>query len=171
MRVEELRIGEIYKGKISMVESYGIFVDIGTHTDGFIHISRLGISSLKQGLENALRVGEVVTVQIIDIDPVTDSISLVLADENALYQTVDLQPIMLPEREILKRVTIRRAKKAPQLLVPSRRRIMTLEARQRLKTHKRAVMAEQQAFQLHLARLKTGISQNTQSITAMDDSG
>ncbi|KAI5063510.1 hypothetical protein GOP47_0022057 [Adiantum capillus-veneris] len=169
VRQEDLRIGRLYKGKVSVVESYGVFVDIGVHVDGFVHISRLGRSLVrKEG--DVMQVGQDVTVQIVDMHPRADSILLLLAPEESFLETLKLQPLTLSEREILNRAAARRAKKSAARCADtlSTRRVMSFETRQRLKAHRRLVLAERQAIQLHQVRSRLSLCETPESVPAPD---
>ncbi|MCO5608752.1 hypothetical protein L7F22_062967 [Adiantum nelumboides] len=170
VRLEDLRIGGYYKGKITVVESYGVFVDIGAPVDGFVHISRLD-KLLRRKEEDLMQVGQDVTVQIVDLNPCDESISILLAPEEDSLMTVKLQPLALSERQILNRTASRRANKtaARGAEALSMRRAMSFETRQRLKVHRRVVLAEWQATQLHQVRSRTSFCETPEGVLAATD--
>ena len=61
-------IGEIYKGKVKSILPFGAFVEIFPGQDGLLHISEIDWKRLEK-VEEALKVGDVVEVKIIGIDP------------------------------------------------------------------------------------------------------
>eukprot|EP00250_Pteridium_aquilinum_P009181 c18497_g1_i1 orf=342-1382(-) len=165
VRIQDLRIGCIYKGKVSIIESYGVFVDIGAHIDGFVHISRLGRSFVRR-VEDVVQLGQDVTVQIVDVDLHANSISLLLGPEEGFTENVSLRCLTLSEHEVVNRAAARRANKlARRAENPSPRRGTSLETRQRLKAYRRAVLAERQAIQLHQARSRARNSNAPESLS------
>jgi len=54
-------------------------VDIGVHQDGLVHISQLADRFVKNPME-VVSVGDIVTVKVLDIDPVRKRISLSMRD-------------------------------------------------------------------------------------------
>ncbi|BAO06234.1 MULTISPECIES: CvfD/Ygs/GSP13 family RNA-binding post-transcriptional regulator [Enterococcus] len=71
------RIGEIIKGKITGIQPYGAFVSLDEETQGLIHVSEVQ-SGYTKSIHTLLKVGQPVTVQIIDIDEYSNKISLSL---------------------------------------------------------------------------------------------
>ena len=63
----EVEIGKIYTGKVTKVEDFGCFVDIGVHEDGLVHISQLSNRRVKHPLD-VVKVGDVVKVRVLDVD-------------------------------------------------------------------------------------------------------
>eukprot|EP00976_Prorocentrum_cordatum_P104883 1194064-Prorocentrum_minimum.AAC.1 len=41
LRPEEINVGDVYKGVVSFVHTYGAFVDYGAQADGFVHMSEI----------------------------------------------------------------------------------------------------------------------------------
>ena len=61
-------VGEIYKGKVKSILPFGAFVEILPGQDGLLHISEVDWKRLEK-VEEALKVGDIVEVKIIGIDP------------------------------------------------------------------------------------------------------
>lgn len=78
----EYKIGMVLTGKITGVQPYGAFVSLDSQTQGLIHVSEVKNGFIKN-INEELKIGDQVTVKIIDIDEYTKKISLsirVLAD-------------------------------------------------------------------------------------------
>lgn len=71
------KIGQIIKGKLTGIQPYGAFVSLDEETQGLIHVSEVQ-SGYTKSIHNLLKVGQPVTVQIIDIDEYSKKISLSL---------------------------------------------------------------------------------------------
>lgn len=67
LEMEDLEQGMILKGTVRNVIDFGVFVDIGVHQDGLVHISQISDRYIKHPLE-AVRVGDVVQVKVMSID-------------------------------------------------------------------------------------------------------
>ena len=65
--MKDLKVGMILKGTVRNVIDFGAFVDIGVHQDGLVHISQMTDKYIKHPLE-AVKVGEVVKVWVLDVD-------------------------------------------------------------------------------------------------------
>lgn len=70
----KVAIGDVYKGEVKSITSYGVFVDLGG-VDGMIHISELSWSRIKHPSE-VVKVGDVLEVYIKDLDSEKKKISL-----------------------------------------------------------------------------------------------
>jgi len=68
-------IGEIYRGKVKNITTFGAFVEILPGKDGLLHISEIDWARLKD-VESALKVGDEVEVKLIDIDNKTGKLKL-----------------------------------------------------------------------------------------------
>ena len=65
--MKDLKPGMILKGTVRNVIDFGVFVDIGVHQDGLVHISQITDKYIKHPLE-AVSVGDIVDVQVLDVD-------------------------------------------------------------------------------------------------------
>ena len=65
--MKDLKPGMILKGTVRNVIDFGVFVDIGVHQDGLVHISQITDKYIKHPLE-AVSVGDVVDVQVLSVD-------------------------------------------------------------------------------------------------------
>lgn len=75
MKIEDLQIGMKLKGVVRNIVDFGAFVDIGVKQDGLLHISQISNKFIKNPLE-ALKVGDVIDVEVISIDIEKGRISL-----------------------------------------------------------------------------------------------
>ena len=64
-------------GTVRNVVDFGVFVDIGVHQDGLVHISQVSDRRLRHPSE-AVRVGDVVRVKVLEVDEKRKRISLSL---------------------------------------------------------------------------------------------
>jgi protein Tex len=75
MDIKDLAAGMILTGTVRNVIDFGVFVDIGVHQDGLVHISEIGNKFIRHPSE-ALTVGDVVKVAVLAVDPDKKRISL-----------------------------------------------------------------------------------------------
>ena len=75
--MKDLKPGMILKGTVRNVIDFGVFVDIGVHQDGLVHISQITDRYIKHPLE-AVSVGDVVDVQILSVDMAKKRIALTM---------------------------------------------------------------------------------------------
>lgn len=73
--VKEPEAGEIYDGEVVGIKDFGAFVRLTPNKDGLLHISRIANGRLAK-VEDALSIGDVVKVQVIEVDPKSGKISL-----------------------------------------------------------------------------------------------
>lgn len=67
MEMEDLKPGMRLKGTVRNVIDFGIFVDIGVHQDGLVHISKITDRYIKHPLE-VVSVGDIVEVEVLGVD-------------------------------------------------------------------------------------------------------
>ena len=75
--MKDLKPGMVLKGTVRNVIDFGVFVDIGVHQDGLVHISQITEKYIKHPLE-AVSVGDIVDVQVLDVDMQKKRISLTM---------------------------------------------------------------------------------------------
>ncbi len=75
--MKDLKPGMVLKGTVRNVIDFGAFVDIGVHQDGLVHISQITEKYIKHPLE-AVSVGDIVDVQVLDVDLQKKRISLTM---------------------------------------------------------------------------------------------
>ena len=77
MDMKDLKEGMELKGTVRNVIDFGVFVDIGVHQDGLVHISQITNRYIKHPSE-VLKVGDIVTVWVISVDVDKKRISLTM---------------------------------------------------------------------------------------------
>ena len=77
LEMKDLKPGMILKGTVRNVIDFGVFVDIGVHQDGLVHISQITDRFIKHPLE-AVSVGDIVEVQVLGVEPEKKRISLTM---------------------------------------------------------------------------------------------
>ena len=75
--MKDLKPGMILKGTVRNVIDFGVFVDIGVHQDGLVHISQITDRFIKHPLE-AVSVGDIVDVQVLTVDVAKKRIGLTM---------------------------------------------------------------------------------------------
>lgn len=81
LTIEDLEPGMELKGTVRNVVDFGAFVDIGIGVDGLVHISQIADYYIKHPLE-AVAVGDIVTVWVLDVDTQRQRIGLTMRQNN-----------------------------------------------------------------------------------------
>ena len=81
MGMEDLKPGMELTGTVRNVIDFGAFVDIGVHQDGLVHISQLCERFIKHPSQ-AVRVGDVVKVKVLEVDVKKKRIALTMKGLN-----------------------------------------------------------------------------------------
>ena len=79
LEMKDLKPGMVLTGTVRNVIDFGVFVDIGVHQDGLVHISRVCNRYIKHPSE-VVSVGDVVKVAVLDVDEKRKRISLTMRD-------------------------------------------------------------------------------------------
>lgn len=77
VKLEDIKPGTIMRGTVRNITDFGVFVDIGIKTAGFIHISELSKRFIKHPLD-VVSVGDILNVIVISVDPKRNRIGLSL---------------------------------------------------------------------------------------------
>lgn len=78
MEIKDLTPGMVLKGTVRNVIDFGVFVDIGVHQDGLVHISQITNKKfIKHPLE-AVSVGDIVEVKVMSVDEAKKRIQLTM---------------------------------------------------------------------------------------------
>ena len=75
LEMKDLKPGMILSGTVRNVIDFGVFVDIGVHQDGLVHISQVCNRKLRHPSE-VLQVGDIVKVSVLEVDEKRKRISL-----------------------------------------------------------------------------------------------
>jgi polyribonucleotide nucleotidyltransferase len=65
--VREVKIGEIYKGKVKRILDFGAFVEVLPGQEGLVHISKLANRRVEK-VTDIVNVGDVIPVKVVEID-------------------------------------------------------------------------------------------------------
>jgi polyribonucleotide nucleotidyltransferase len=68
-------VGEIYKGKVKNIQSFGAFIEILPGQDGLLHISEIDWKRLNT-VDEVLKIGDEVEVKLIEVDAKTGKLKL-----------------------------------------------------------------------------------------------
>ena len=79
LELKDLKPGMVLTGTVRNVIDFGVFVDIGVHQDGLVHISRVCDRYIKHPSE-VLAVGDIVKVVVLEVDEKRNRISLSIRD-------------------------------------------------------------------------------------------
>ena len=82
MGIEDLKVGMELTGTVRNVVDFGAFIDIGVHQDGLVHISEITDRYIKHPSE-VLKVGQVVTVRVKEVDIKKNRIGLTMRASKA----------------------------------------------------------------------------------------
>jgi uncharacterized protein len=78
-KMEDLRPGMKLPGIVTNITAFGVFVDVGVHQDGLIHVSELSNRFVKNPGE-IVKVHQKVTVTVLDVDLTRKRIALSMKD-------------------------------------------------------------------------------------------
>lgn len=77
LELKDLATGMILKGTVRNVIDFGVFVDIGVHQDGLVHISQICDRYIKHPLE-VVSIGDIVEVKVLNVDVKKQRIGLTM---------------------------------------------------------------------------------------------
>jgi polyribonucleotide nucleotidyltransferase len=63
----EVKVGNIYEGKVVSTKDFGAFVEIAPGTDGMVHISELAYGYVKT-VSEVVKIGDLIKVKVINVD-------------------------------------------------------------------------------------------------------
>jgi uncharacterized protein len=87
----DLKPGMALEGIVTNVTKFGAFVDVGVHQDGLVHISELSNRYIKDPNE-AVKVGQIVKVQVLSADAKTKRIALSI-------KALQAKPVAKPKQD------------------------------------------------------------------------
>ena len=77
LEIKDLKPGMVLSGTVRNVIDFGVFVDIGVHQDGLVHISRVCDRKIRHPSE-VVQVGDVVKVSVLEVDEKRKRIGLTM---------------------------------------------------------------------------------------------
>ena len=77
LEIKDLKPGMVLTGTVRNVIDFGVFVDIGVHQDGLVHISQVCNQYIRHPSE-VVTVGDVVKVAVLEVDEKRKRISLTM---------------------------------------------------------------------------------------------
>ena len=78
LEMKDLTEGMVLKGTVRNVIDFGVFVDIGVHQDGLVHISEITDKKFIKHPVEAVSVGDIVDVKVLSVDPKRKRIQLTM---------------------------------------------------------------------------------------------
>ena len=78
LEMKDLKEGMLLKGTVRNVIDFGVFVDIGVHQDGLVHISQLSATKFVKHPLEVVKVGDIVDVKVLGVDLDKKRISLTM---------------------------------------------------------------------------------------------
>jgi len=96
LSLEDLMPGMQLNGVVRNVVDFGVFVDIGVKSDGFIHISQISDRRVRHPMD-VMSIGDVVTVSVVSVDLERKRIALTMRDVNKVERA--------PRRDMTGRTT------------------------------------------------------------------
>lgn len=74
--IKDLEPGMVLPGIVTNIVNYGVFVDLGVHLDGLVHISQLSSKGFVKDPNSVVKIGEAVRVRVVEVDLPRKRISL-----------------------------------------------------------------------------------------------
>ena len=68
LEMKDLKEGMILKGTVRNVIDFGVFVDIGVHQDGLVHVSQLSATKFVRHPLEVVKVGDIVEVKVLSVN-------------------------------------------------------------------------------------------------------
>jgi uncharacterized protein len=96
-KIEDVKLGMKLPGIVTNITAFGVFVDIGVHQDGLVHISELSDRFVKNP-GDVVKVHQKVTVTVLNVDLQRKRISLSMksgqAGAEAIAKKKDMKPVL-----------------------------------------------------------------------------
>ncbi|MDF2557497.1 MAG: yugI [Bacillales bacterium] len=73
--------GQIVEGTVTGLQRYGVFISLDDDTQGLVHISEITNGFVKE-ITDFVKIGDVVKVRVISIDPVDGKIALTMRNDD-----------------------------------------------------------------------------------------
>lgn len=95
-----IRVGDTVSAKVSNIESYGVFVDLGEDLEAFLHVSEIAWDKNVKHPSDYLTVGQEIKVEIIEIDK--DKKRLRVSMKSLLEKPIDAFALSYKNGDIVK---------------------------------------------------------------------
>ena len=82
------KIGDIVEGRVTGIESYGIFMVFDDGTTGLIHISEIS-ETFVRNVSDYVKLNEIICAKILDVDLENKKLKLSIKDLNYRMQSLD----------------------------------------------------------------------------------
>lgn len=96
----DIKHGQTYPGKVTRVEHFGAFVDIGAEREGMVHISEMGPGGYVAQASDVVKVGEEVEVRVLEVNARKHQIKLTMkfdmAEAMAELEQEEEVPVLTP---------------------------------------------------------------------------
>lgn len=79
--VKKLETGGEFQGKVVRMKTFGAFIELFPGVDGMVHVSRLGTDRRHQHPKEVLKIGDIVTVRVMEVNAKDRKISLTMEKE------------------------------------------------------------------------------------------
>lgn len=99
-KLNELTEGMKLEGKVVRLKPFGAFINLFPGIDGLLHISKLGVEKRVDHPKEVLKINDIVTVRILELDKNAKKISLTMEEEKYDFNK-DLNKIKEEQSEIL----------------------------------------------------------------------
>ena len=99
-RLADVKVGQVFKGKVDSLKDYGAFVDLGDGLSGLVHVSQISHERIKHP-SVALKEGQEVDVKVIEVKDGKISLSIKALIENAKEPEVAEEDYELPKSEAI----------------------------------------------------------------------
>ncbi len=96
MTLRDLEEGMVLPGRITRLERYGAFVDIGIGRDGMLHVKEMGHGYIEKP-EDVVKVGDEMQVQVVGVDRRRGRVDLSIKELIPPPQATEAQARELPE--------------------------------------------------------------------------
>ena len=93
----DIKAGQIFSGKVTRLERFGAFVDIGAEREGMVHVSEMANGYIGQP-SDIVKVGEEVEVRVLEVNPKKRQIKLTMKmdAELEIEEEVEDTPALTP---------------------------------------------------------------------------
>ena len=74
---KDIKVGQVFNGKVTRLERFGAFIDIGAEREGMVHVSEMANGYIGQP-SDIVKVGEEVDVRVLEVNPKKRQIKLTM---------------------------------------------------------------------------------------------